>query len=457
MIKSIYFDLDGVLVDSCEIHYLALNKALTKYNVTIDRETHFTKYNGLPTKVKLRKLGIRPSLFPAIWQLKQQYTLEYIKDFTPDENIIHILKNLKEWGYNLSIASNCVRETLDAILDSKGLAPYIDFTICNQDVLYPKPSSEMYLRCLIHDDIATHEALVIEDSFIGQQAALASGCHLLTIKDSASLTLDKIVHKITELNAQSVIKYQNDDLTIIIPCAGAGSRFKQQGYTKPKPLIDVNGKPMIQVVVENLSIRANYIYIVQQEFADEFKHVVNCITPGCQVIELDGITEGATSTILKAREYIDNDNPIMIVNSDQFVEWDVKAFMNQMISDKTLDAGISTFVDSQTKWSFAQLDDKGYVTRVAEKEPISNIATTGIYYWKQGSDFVKYANQMIDKDVRVNGEFYVCPVFNEAIQDGKLIKTSMVKKMWGLGTPEDLEYYLEEHLIDSTWSEHTPI
>ena len=189
---------------------------------------------------------------------------------------------------------------------------------------------------------------------------------------------------------------------------------------------------------------------MQQEFAHEFKNIVNYITQNYKVIELNGITEGATSTILKVREYIDNDNPIMIVNSDQFVEWDVKAFMNQMISDKTLDAGISTFVDSQTKWSFVQLNDKGYVTRVAEKEPISNIATTGIYYWKHGSDFVKYANQMIDKDIRVNGEFYVCPVFNEAIQDGKLIKTSMVNKMWGLGTPEDLKYYLEEHLIDST-------
>jgi beta-phosphoglucomutase-like phosphatase (HAD superfamily)/dTDP-glucose pyrophosphorylase len=450
MIKSIFFDLDGVLVDSCEIHYLALNKALANYNIIIDRETHLTQFNGLSTKVKLQKLNIEPSLYTIIWELKQKYTLEYIRDYKLDENIIYILKTLKEWGYNICVASNCIRETLDSILDYKGFSPYIDFTVCNQDVLYPKPSSEMYLRCLMHDNVATHEALIIEDSFVGQQAALASGCHLLTVKNSASLTLDKIVHKITELNAQSVVQYQNDDLTIIIPCAGAGSRFKQQGYTTPKPLINVNGKPMIQIVLENLSIRANYIYIVQQEFAHEFKNIVNYITQNYKVIELNGITEGATSTILKAREYIDNDNPIMIVNSDQCVEWDVKAFMNQMISDKTLDAGISTFVDSQTKWSFAQLDDKGYVTRVAEKEPISNIATTGIYYWKHGSDFVKYANQMIDKDIRVNGEFYVCPVFNEAIQDGKLIKTSMVDKMWGLGTPEDLKYYLEEHLIDST-------
>ena len=451
MIKSIYFDLDGVLVDSCEIHYLALNKALKKYDLEIDRETHFTKYDGLPTRVKLQKLGIDASLYSTIWELKQKYTCEYIQDYTPDERIIYILKNLKEWGYKLSVASNCIRDTLEMILDKKGYTPYIDYIVCNQDVIHPKPSPQMYLQCLVHDNIACHEALIIEDSFVGQQAALASGCHLLTVRDSASLTLDKIVHKITEINTSHTIQYQNDDLTIVIPCAGAGSRFEKMGYSKPKPLIDVNGKPMIQVVIENLSIRANYVYLVQKKFADEFKLLVNAITPGhCTVIELDGITEGAACTILKAKEYIDNDNPILIVNSDQFVEWDVKDFMNQMISDKTLDAGISTFIDTQEKWSFVKLDEQEHVVQVAEKQPISDIATTGIYYWKHGLDFCKFAQQMIDKNIRVNGEFYVCPVFNEAIADGKVIKTSMVDKMWGLGTPEDLEIYLSEFLIDST-------
>jgi dTDP-glucose pyrophosphorylase len=302
----------------------------------------------------------------------------------------------------------------------------------------------MYLQCLVNDNIATHEALIIEDSFVGQQAALASGCHLLTIKNSESLTLDKIVHKITEINIAPRILYQNDDLTIVIPCAGAGSRFEKVGYTKPKPLIDVNVKPMIQVVLENLSIRAHYVYLVQKKFAQEFKCLVNAITPGCTIIELDEITEGAACTILKAQDYINNDNPILIVNSDQYVEWNVKDFMNQMVSNKTLDAGISTFIDTQPKWSFVELNSDENVIRVAEKDPISDIATTGIYYWKHGSDFCKYAKQMIDKNIRVNGEFYVCPVFNEAIQDGKIIKTCMVDKMWGLGTPEDLNHYLTE-------------
>lgn len=445
MIKSIYFDLDGVLVDSCEIHYLALNKALAQYNLEISRQDHFIKYNGLPTRTKLQKMGIDPFLYPVIWDLKQKYTLDYIKDYVPDEHIMYILKSLKDWGYRISVASNCIRDTLEMILDKKGYLPFIDYMVCNQDVKHPKPSPEMYLRCLINDDIAASEALIIEDSFIGQQAALASGCHLLTIKNSASLTLDKIVHRITELNTGPQIVYQNDDLNIIIPCAGAGSRFEKVGYTKPKPLIDVNGKPMIQVVVENLGTRANYIYLVQKKFAEEFKCIVNAITPGrCTVIELDGLTEGAVCTILKAKEYINNEHPMMIVNSDQYLDWDPKEFMNQMISDPSLDAGISTFIDTQPKWSFAQIDEDGLVTRVAEKDPISNLATTGVYYWKHGSDFVKYSEQMIDKNVRVNGEFYVCPVFNEAIADGKRIKTVMVEEMWGLGTPEDLQHFLEE-------------
>jgi beta-phosphoglucomutase-like phosphatase (HAD superfamily)/dTDP-glucose pyrophosphorylase len=446
MIKSIYFDLDGVLVDSCEIHYLALNKALNHHGLGIDRNTHFIKFDGLPTRIKLQKLGVDPSLYPIIWENKQKYTLDYIQDYKPDERIIFILKNLKEWGYKISVASNCIRDTLDAILEKKGFAPFIDFKVCNQDVKHPKPSPEMYLKCLINDNIASHEALIIEDSFVGQQAALASGCNLLTVQNSESLSLDKIVHKITDINLTSPIQYQNDDLTIIIPCAGAGSRFEKEGYTKPKPLIDVKGKPMIQVVIENLSIRAHYVFLVQKAFAQEFKCLVNAITPGrhCTVIELDGVTEGAACTILKAKKYIDNDNPILIVNSDQYLEWDVKDFMNQMVSNKNIDAGISTFIDTQNKWSFVKLNDKHNVIEVAEKNPISNIATTGIYYWKHGSDFCKYAQQMIEKDIRVNGEFYVCPVFNEAIKDGKIIKTSMVDKMWGLGTPEDLNHYLSE-------------
>ena len=133
-----------------------------------------------------------------------------------------------------------------------------------------------------------------------------------------------------------------------------------------------------------------------------------------------------------------------MANSDQFVEWDSNQFMYSMIGD-TIDAGMTTFKSTHPKWSYARLDDKGFVCEVAEKNPISDIATVGIYYWSKGSDYVKYAEQMIDKDIRVNNEFYVCPVFNQAIQDNKKIKTFDIEKMWGLGTPEDLQHYLNNY------------
>ena len=130
-----------------------------------------------------------------------------------------------------------------------------------------------------------------------------------------------------------------------------------------------------------------------------------------------------------------------MANSDQIIEWNSRQFIYDLMT-KNADGGIATFKSTHPKWSYAKINEVGLVTEVAEKKPISDIATVGIYYWKHGSDFVKYAEQMIDKDIRTNGEFYVCPVFNEAILDNKRIFTSDIKKMWGVGTPEDLNYYL---------------
>ena len=147
-----------------------------------------------------------------------------------------------------------------------------------------------------------------------------------------------------------------------------------------------------------------------------------------------------------AKEFIDNDEPLVIANSDQFVEWDSNEFMYSMIADN-VDGGIVTFKGTHPKWSFAKLGQDGFVSEVAEKKPISNIATVGIYYWLKGSDYVKYTEQMIEKDIRTNNEFYVCPVYNEAIGDDKKIKVFPIEKMWGLGTPEDLERYVNDFNI----------
>jgi dTDP-glucose pyrophosphorylase len=208
----------------------------------------------------------------------------------------------------------------------------------------------------------------------------------------------------------------------------------------------VNGEPMIKVIVENLNIDANFIYIVQRNHREKYNldTLLNLITPNCQIVEVDGVTQGAAVTTLLAKSLINNERPLLISNSDQYVEWNSNEFLYKVYETK-LDAAILTFKSTHPKWSFVKCDEFGYVTEVAEKKPISDKATVGIYYWSKGSDYVRYAEQMISKNIRTNNEFYVCPVFNEAIEDKKRIKTYDVEKMFGLGTPEDLKFYLENY------------
>ena len=214
-------------------------------------------------------------------------------------------------------------------------------------------------------------------------------------------------------------------MNIIVPMAGAGSRFEKAGYTFPKPLIEVKGQPMIAKVVENLNLQGRYIFLVQKTHYDKYdlKNLLNLIAPGCEIVQIEGLTEGAACTVLKARDLIDNDTPLIISNSDQFIKWNS---FETISSFNNADGGILTFKSVHPKHSFAKVDGDGFVTEVAEKNPISSDATVGIYHWKKGSNFVKYADQMIEKNIRTNNEFYVCPVYNEAFKDGLKVKASLV-------------------------------
>jgi len=288
--------------------------------------------------------------------------------------------------------------------------------------------------------------IIVEDSHIGRKGALASGANLLAVENSDDLDWSKLKNMIdlTESkNKEISVPWKDSKLNVLIPMAGAGSRFAQQGYTFPKPLIEVHGKPMIEVVVRNLNIEANYIFIVQKDHYEKYnlKYLLNLIAPNCKIVQVDGLTEGAACTTLLAKELIDNGDPLVIANSDQYIEWNSNECMYAFSAD-SIDGGILTFKAHHPKWSYVKLNETGFVAEVAEKRVISDDATVGIYYWKKGSDYVKYAEQMIDANIRVNNEFYVCPVFNQAIADNKKIRIKSVDGMWGIGTPEDLTYFL---------------
>lgn len=258
-------------------------------------------------------------------------------------------------------------------------------------------------------------------------------------------------------------------LNIVIPLAGRGSRFVDAGYEKPKPFIDVYGKPMIQRVIENLTPYEPYrfIFLARREHESYIKQYMSFAT---NVIYIDGITDGAACTVLLAGDYIDSLDPLIIANSDQLavwndmnkvvrckfgdfadmIYWQENNNIQDMINDATrcrLDATIATFHSIHPKWSYARVGQKnGYVTEVAEKKVISNHATVGVYWYRHGMDFVRAAKRMITKNIRTNNEFYVCPVFNEMIASQSHIGIYPIHSMSGLGTPEDLELWMKENV-----------
>ena len=453
MIKLVIFDLDGVLIDSKDYHFEALNLALgEKY--AISRKEHLDDYDGLPTIEKLKllsdKKGLSPSSFNQIWQEKQTHTTNIFKEkISQDYELMDYFKQLVDAGYKIAVASNSIRNTVKIVLLKLGILEFIDIFISNEDIVRNKPYPEMYWKCMITLGAIPENTVIIEDSIVGRKGALDSKCHLISVENRKDLDQSKIdkIKKILD-KKESLKSWHCENMNILIPMAGRGSRFETQGYTFPKPLIEVRGKPMIQVVVDNLNIRAKYTFIVQKEHYEKYnlRYLLNLISPNCNIVQVNGITEGAACTTLLAKEFIDNDQPLLIANSDQFIEWDSSKTLYSF-SNSESDGGILTFKASHPKWSYVKLNDEGYAEEVAEKKPISNNATVGIYWWKKGSEYVKYAEQMIKKNIRTNNEFYVCPVFNEAIQDNKKIIINEIKKdgMWGIGTPEDLNYFLKNY------------
>jgi HAD superfamily hydrolase (TIGR01509 family) len=454
-IKLVIFDLDGVLVDIKNIHYDTLNDALVKVNplYEITWEEHLDKYDGLKTNQKLEMLTKYKKLpvdkYKQIWEDKQSLTLVKLREIKQNDSLLESISKLSSEGYKIACCSNSIRKTVLTVLSKLNIIEYFDIILSNEDVENSKPHPEIYWKCISKVGCLPEETLIIEDSPYGLLSAYRSKSNVLRVLNTSEVNYPNIKNKIDEIDknkSNNMPKWKDKRMNILIPMAGAGSRFEKAGYTFPKPLIEVNGKPMIQVVIDNINIDANYIYIVQKSHREKYNldTLLNLLTPDCKILEVDGITEGAACTALIAKDIIDNDQPLFFANSDQFVEWNSNEFMYKM-QETNADGGIVTFISTHPKWSFAKVDNNGFVTEVAEKDPISDIATVGYYYWKNGSDFVKYAEQMIQENIRVNNEFYVCPVFNEAVKDCKKIRTFNIDKMWGLGTPEDLNIYLSNY------------
>lgn len=241
-------------------------------------------------------------------------------------------------------------------------------------------------------------------------------------------------------------------LNIVIPMAGRGSRFADAGFVDPKPLIPLGGRPMIQWVIDNIRPARphRFIFICLEAHLQRYPAVpatLRRLCPGCEIVTVREVTQGAACTVLLARDLIAADDPLMIANSDQFVDVDIEAYLAAG-DTPGVDGHIMTFWSDHPKWSYCRLADDGRVTAVVEKKVISNEATVGIYNFRRGVDFVRAADRMIALDQRVNGEFYVAPAYEQLIAEGRRIipynlGNDPTRGMHGLGTPDD--YHAFQH------------
>jgi UDP-N-acetylglucosamine diphosphorylase / glucose-1-phosphate thymidylyltransferase / UDP-N-acetylgalactosamine diphosphorylase / glucosamine-1-phosphate N-acetyltransferase / galactosamine-1-phosphate N-acetyltransferase len=231
--------------------------------------------------------------------------------------------------------------------------------------------------------------------------------------------------------------------------AGLGARFSIAGYKDPKPFIKIFDLTLIEIVLKNIDIKnAHYILIARSEHVKNYTEIIELIKKKYNVslISLDGLTEGSACTVLHAHKLINNNTPLLLANSDQYIDSSIESFIEDC-RHRRLDGSILTFVNDNKdpKWSYAKLNDSGLVEEVKEKDPISKYATVGLYYFSEGKFFVNGAIDMILAKDRVNNEFYSCPVYNYLISDNKKIGIYNIKseQMHGLGTPEDLNAFVE--------------
>ena len=450
----LFFDLDGVLIDLKELHRDAF---ITAWNIInpgsqINTVFHGKYLESRPTKDKIvicnEKLNTSALLFD-VNTLKQNITKELLLSCGTLTNVTQTLHWLKAEGHTLACCSNSIRNTMSIVLQKLCILDKFDLILSSEDVSKSKPNPEIYLKAASFFGVNPSKCLVFEDSVVGKKASTDAGCHLIPITNASDITIDFMricINRMTRI--PSIVSDPDYFIHLVIPMAGLGSRFEKEGYTTPKPFLPIHGKCMYKWVVENMLPKNPILrskvcthIIIREEHRPLF-----------QIMDLDEIylhtipalTEGPACTVLTIKDIINTSCPLIIANSDQHLEWDSDTLYYSLLHPN-ISGIISTFSQldsSDIKWSYAKVDVNKNVIGVAEKQYISSNASTGIYGWSKGSDFVTFAESMIRQNIRVNNEFYVCPVYNEAIREYKTIRILECEKMWGLGVPTDYEYFL---------------
>ena len=230
--------------------------------------------------------------------------------------------------------------------------------------------------------------------------------------------------------------------------AGNGLRFKKAGFKNIKPLIPLNGKTFIEWSIDSVDfkdINTQFIFIIQEKHKEKLYDFLKKIKPNCIVLTVEKLTRGATETALIAKNYINNDYPLIITNCDQIFEWNKQKYLEYLQSNNNIDGNVVTVKETTDKFSYIKLNSEGYATKLTEKVVISDDALVGIHYWKKGCYFVKSGEELIKQNIRANNEFYISLTYNMMIKDNLKISSYMLEdneKYLSVGTPEQLYDYL---------------
>ena len=459
-IQLIVFDLDGVLVESKDLHYDALNEAIRAVageDFIITRPEHETVYDGLSTNQKLRLMTIQKDLplnmHRPIWLRKQELTEVMVREqLKPDETLLATIRALKkEHGYPLAVASNCIKSSVFNILDSIGVLPLVDAYFSNEDVQRAKPGPDIYLKACSTFGVPPESALVVEDSVKGFEACVRAGCPLFKVRGPEDVRAPSIVERISTVN-QGV-----KPIMVVVPLAGESQQYWIDGPEAvpselPLFLADVNGSPAIEWLLKPFlksRYELNFVFVVKEAQMQRFK--LESLLPRIVgfrptvVLPVHGETLGSLKTVLAIAEKLDGSAPVIFCNGSTVTSWLPGSSIDDLV-DTRADGALTTFESNDPRCSYVRVRPGLDLVDVHEKVPVSNIATTGIYFWKSADAFLSAAKTIVKRGVKHKGLYYLAPVYNEAIRAGLSFKTLPVKSCWPLCSLQEVSKFAEGHM-----------
>lgn len=459
-IRLVVFDLDGVLVESRDLHYEALNRALEEEagkECVISREEHTHVYDGLSTNQKLKMLevakGLPSDLHQNVWDKKQAYTESLVNEMLgPLDHILNTITALKKMSLPVCVASNCIRSSVKTILTQIGLMPYVDVFLSNEDVKNAKPNPDIYEKACSIFGVSPSETLVVEDSTIGFEAASRAGCHMLRVSNPHDVTESSVKSRIQELECLT------EEVTIVLPLAGPYPEIWQAREASEMPLYltDVSGESVLELIGKSLSTRryvANYIFVVKEAVSKAYDVDALCAKAvdyaPLKIVKTKTDTLSSLHTILQIpAEYIPDNVPLLVADGHHIPVWKDGESLDNILGSHS--AGALTVVQatnprfSYVRLSFDKRSKEGpsRVVEVAmEGRPTSDLACSGLYYFKRASDLREAAKTVIGTNQRWLGRFFTAQLYNELVQNGLEVEALQLKNYWSLRTVDEIERY----------------